>query len=99
MILWREPPIKPAPAPAEVEIPAPGPDEVVVRIGGAQINPSNLGLLVGPADMSTAKVSGPAERPVLTAGVPPQYLKAMTARLDDSLPVGNEGAGPNQAAS
>jgi len=83
---------------AEVDVPAPGPDEVVVRIEGAPINPSDLGLLLGPADISTAKVGGTAERPVLTASVPPQYLKAMTARLDDSLPVGNEGAGVVVAA-
>ena len=83
---------------AEVEIPAPGPDEVVVRIEGAPINPSDLGLLLGPADLATAKLSGTAERPVMTANVPPQYLRAMTARLDDSLPVGNEGAGVVVAA-
>lgn len=83
---------------AEVEVPAPGPDEVVVRIEGAPINPSDLGLLLGPADLSTAKVGGTADRPVLTATVPPQFLKAMNARLDDSLPVGNEGAGVVVAA-
>ncbi|WP_419254615.1 zinc-binding dehydrogenase [Caulobacter sp. ErkDOM-YI] len=83
---------------AQVEVPAPGPDEVVVRIEGAPINPSDLGLLLGPADLSTAKASGTADRPVLTATVPPQFLKAMTARLDDSLPVGNEGAGVVVAA-
>ena len=83
---------------AEVEVPAPGPDEVVVRIEGAPINPSDLGLLLGPADLSTAKASGTADRPVLTASVAPQFLKAMAARLDDSLPVGNEGAGVVVAA-
>jgi len=83
---------------AQVDIPAPGPDEVVVRIEGAPINPSDLGLLLGPADLSTAKASGTADRPVLTATVLPQFLKAMTARLDDSLPVGNEGAGVVVAA-
>ena len=33
-------------------------DEVVVRVEATPINPSDLGLLIGPADMSTAKVSG-----------------------------------------
>jgi NADPH:quinone reductase-like Zn-dependent oxidoreductase len=78
---------------AEVTVLTPGPDEVVVRIEGAPINPSDLGLLLGPADLSTAKLGGTADRPVLTASIPPQYMKAMTARLNDSLPVGNEGAG------
>jgi len=77
----------------EVDIPEPGPDEVVVRIEGAPINPSDLGLLLGPADLSTAKAGGAPERPVLTASVPPQFMKAMAGRLDESMPVGNEGAG------
>ena len=43
--------------------------------------------------MSTAKVSGTKTQPVFTAKVPDAALKAMAARLDQSLPVGNEGAG------
>ena len=54
---------------AEVEIEAPGSEEVVVRIEASPINPSDLGLLLGPADLSTARVSGTADRPVLTAEV------------------------------
>jgi NADPH:quinone reductase-like Zn-dependent oxidoreductase len=78
-----------------VEIPTPEPkeDEVVVRVEATPINPSDLGLLIGPADISTAKVSGTTESPVFTAKVPEAALKALTARLDQSLPVGNEGAG------
>ena len=37
----------------KVKIPEPAPDEVIVRIEGAPINPSDLGLLIGAADMST----------------------------------------------
>ena len=78
-----------------VEIPTPEPtdDEVVVRIEASPINPSDLGLLTGPADLSTAKASGSKAMPVITAKVPQATLKAMAARLDQSLPVGNEGAG------
>ena len=78
-----------------VEIPTPEPaeDEVVVRVEGTPINPSDLGLLTGPADLSTAKASGSKAMPVITAKVPQAAMKAMTARLDQSLPVGNEGAG------
>ena len=43
---------------ASVPIPEPGPDEVVVRVEASPINPSDLGLLVGAADMTTAKASG-----------------------------------------
>jgi NADPH:quinone reductase-like Zn-dependent oxidoreductase len=78
---------------AEVPVPKPGPDEVVVCIEAAPINPSDLGLLLGPADIATAKVSGAADRPVVTASIPPAFMKAMAGRLDQSMPVGNEGAG------
>jgi NADPH:quinone reductase-like Zn-dependent oxidoreductase len=78
---------------ANIPTPEPGPDEVVVRVEGAPINPSDLGLLIGPADMSTAKASGTKESPVVTAKVPEAAMKAMAARLDESMPVGNEGAG------
>jgi NADPH:quinone reductase-like Zn-dependent oxidoreductase len=78
---------------AKVDVPAPGPDDVVVKVQAAPINPSDLGLLLGPADMSTAKVSGTADSPVLTAKIPEAFMRAMGARADESMPVGNEGAG------
>src|SRR6202790_3732163 len=78
---------------ASVPTPEPGPDEVVVRVEAAPINPSDLGLLIGAADMSTAKVSGPKASPVVTAKVPAAAMNAMAGRLDESMPVGNEGAG------
>jgi NADPH2:quinone reductase len=78
---------------AEVPIAEPGPDEVVVRVEATPINPSDLGLLVGAADLSTAKAAGDGRSPAVTARVPPAFMKAMAARLDQSLPVGNEGAG------
>ncbi|MCK1384549.1 zinc-binding dehydrogenase [Bradyrhizobium sp. 21] len=77
----------------EVPTPEPGADEVVVRVEGAPINPSDLGLLVGAADMSTAKASGTKDAPVITAKVPEGAMRAMAGRLDESMPVGNEGAG------
>ena len=76
-----------------VPIPEPGLDEVLVRIEASPINPSDLGLLLGPADLSTAKVTGTASQPVVTAQVPPAFMRAMGGRLDESMPVGNEGAG------
>lgn len=71
----------------------PAPDEVVVRIEASPINPSDIGLLFGAADMSTAKASGSADHPVVTASIPERFLKSMAGRLDQSMPVGNEGAG------
>ena len=76
-----------------VPTPEPGPDEVVVRVEATPINPSDLGLLTGPADLSTAKASGSKELPVITAKVPEAAMGGMAARLDESMPVGNEGAG------
>ncbi|AJP72344.1 zinc-binding dehydrogenase [Sphingomonas hengshuiensis] len=76
---------------------APGPDEVIVRVEAAPINPSDLGLLLGPADLSTLR-PGTGDDPVLTADIPPARMAAMKPRLDQSLPVGNEGAGTVVAA-
>lgn len=77
----------------EVKLGAPEADEVIVRVEAAPINPSDLGLLLGPADVSTLEPSGSAERPVLTFAVPKDRLGGVRARLGQSLPVGNEGAG------
>jgi NADPH:quinone reductase-like Zn-dependent oxidoreductase len=77
----------------DVPTPEPADDEVVVRVEATPINPSDLGLLIGPADMSTAKVSGSQDAPMVTAKMPDAAVKMMGARLDQSLPVGNEGAG------
>jgi NADPH:quinone reductase-like Zn-dependent oxidoreductase len=76
-----------------VPTPEPSADEVLVRIEAAPINPSDLGLLVGAADMTTAKASGSKDAPVITARVPEAAMRAMAGRLDESMPVGNEGAG------
>jgi NADPH:quinone reductase-like Zn-dependent oxidoreductase len=78
---------------AQVAIPEPDANEVVVRVEASPINPSDLGLLVGAADMTTAKASGTKDAPVITAKVPEAAMRAMAGRLDEAMPVGNEGAG------
>ncbi len=78
---------------ARVPVAEPGPDEVVLRIEATPSNPSDIGLLFGAADMSKAAAKGTKENPVITAPIPPTALRAMAARVDQSLPVGNEGAG------
>ena len=83
---------------ADVPMPEPKDNEVVVRIEATPINPSDLGLLFGMADMTTAKVTGTADRPVVTANIPQGLMKSMSNRLDQNLPVGNEGAGVVVAA-
>ena len=74
-------------------IPEPQAHEVVIRVEASPMNPSDLGLLFGAADMGTAKVSGTPERPIVTATVPERAMPAMAGRLDQSMPIGNEGAG------
>ncbi len=83
---------------AATPIPQPNDDEVLVRIEASPINPSDLGLLFGAADMTTAAASGSADAPVVTASVPEKLMRTMTPRVDQSLPVGNEGAGVVVAA-
>ncbi|MEZ0360170.1 zinc-binding dehydrogenase [Mycobacterium sp. SA01] len=82
----------------DVDVPSPGDNQVLVRVEAAPINPSDLGLLIATADMSTATVTGTPERPVVTASLPERSLAGLAARLDKSLPVGNEGAGTVVAA-
>jgi NADPH:quinone reductase-like Zn-dependent oxidoreductase len=76
-----------------VDVRAPEPDEILVRIEAAPINPSDLGLLLGAADVSTLRRAGTSDEPIVTANVPSSRLPALAGRLDDALPVGNEGAG------
>lgn len=78
---------------ARVATPQPKAGEVIVRIDAAPLNPSDMGLLFGGADMTTAEASGSTDSPVVTAKVSPAVMAAMAGRVDESLPVGNEGAG------
>ena len=78
----------------DVAVPAPKAGEIVVRIEATPINPSDLGLLLGPADPASFRVEG--ERTV--GDIPPARLASMGARMDQAMPVGNEGAGTVVAA-
>ena len=77
----------------EVDMPTPGEDDVVIRVDASPINPSDLGLLFGMADMSTATLSGTGPKSVLAATIPEAMMRQVVARVDQSLPAGNEGAG------
>jgi NADPH:quinone reductase len=82
----------------EIPMPTLKNDEVMVRIEGSPINPSDIGLLFGAADMTTARQAGTSSRPIVTAQVPSSAMKAMAGRFDESMPAGNEGAGTVVAA-
>jgi len=45
---------------AEVPIPEPGPDQVLVKVEATPINPSDLGLRLGPADLLQERRQEPA---------------------------------------
>src|SRR3984957_14695217 len=76
-----------------VPTPVPAANEVLIRIEAAPINPSDLVFLGAGADLPAATQSSTQDQPLVTARVPDAALKGMTARFDQSLPVGNEGAG------
>ena len=77
----------------DMAVPDPGPDEVLVQVEAAPLNPSDLALLFGPADMTTMRVSGTAEQPVVSADIPAALMKMVAGRIGQSMPVGNEAAG------
>ena len=74
-------------------ISAPRDDQVVVKVLATPINPSDLGLLFGAADMASAHASTRGGHPLVTADVPAGGMRAMAGRVGEAMPVGNEGAG------
>jgi NADPH:quinone reductase-like Zn-dependent oxidoreductase len=78
---------------ASVPVPDPKEDEILVRVEATPINPSDLGLLTGPADPASFKAGGGNDSPEITGVVPERFLTALAARLDKPMAVGNEGAG------
>jgi NADPH2:quinone reductase len=69
----------------------PADDEVMIEVQATPLNPSDIGLLCGAADMSTA-VNQPGQR-AISAQIPERAMPAMAGRMNQVLPVGNEGAG------
>ncbi len=80
---------------AVVEVPRPTPreNEIVIDVHASPINPSDLGLLLGSADLDTLRSVGTDEFPAVEADIPAAALAGLSGRLGDSLPVGNESAG------
>jgi NADPH2:quinone reductase len=76
-----------------VPVPTPGADEVLIRIDASPINPSDLGMLFGPADMTTARSDSRDGKAVVHADIPKNLLRIVAGRIDQAMPVGNEGAG------
>ena len=82
----------------DVPVPEPRAGEILVKVLATPINPSDIGLLFGAADMNAATAGGTADLPTVSAPIPAGAMRAMAARVGESLAVGNEGAGIVTAA-
>ncbi len=80
------------------EIAPPGDDQVLVRVEAAPINPSDLGMLFGAADLATATAGERDGLPAVSASLSPESLAAQAGRVGRPMPVGNEGGGTVIAA-
>lgn len=78
---------------AEVPVQAPRDDQVVVKILAAPINPSDLGLLVGASDMTTAKATQINGRPALLLRCPPSVCAPWQAVSERQCPLATKRAG------
>lgn len=78
---------------ARLPMPQPRDHEVLVKVLATPINPSDLGLMIGAADVRTARASQRDGLPVITADIPPAGMRAMAGRLGEAMPIGNEGCG------
>ncbi len=74
---------------AESQFPDPTGNQVLVKMEAAPINPSDLALLLGQADLEGAEYSAGK----LVATMPEPFHSAMKGRHGQRMPVGNEGAG------
>jgi NADPH2:quinone reductase len=78
----------------KAEIPIPSADEVLIKVEAAPINPSDLGLLLSfAADLSSISTLGLEDETVTSMKIHPALMGSMKPRLDQSMQVGNEGAG------
>jgi NADPH2:quinone reductase len=76
------------------EIPTPSADAVLIKVEAAPINPSDLGLLLSfAADLASINTSGSEGETVTSMKIHPALMGSMKSRLDQSMQVGNEGAG------
>lgn len=82
----------------QVRLDTPGDDEVLVRVEATPLNPSDIGLMLGPGDLSRIEPIECDDEPGLMMPVPPAALAAVAGRLGQSLPLGHEGAGTVVAA-
>jgi len=83
---------------ADLPMPAPKDHEVVVKVQATPINPSDLGLMVGAADVTSARAIERDGLPGIAMNVPEAGMRFMAGRIGQALPIGNEGCGVVVAA-
>ena len=76
-----------------VPVPEPAENDILVRVSAAPINPSDIGVLFGPAELGSVRATGTTVAPKASFTVPENAMPALATRLGKPLPVGNEGAG------
>ena len=79
-------------------VPDPSDDEVVIEMQATPINPSDMGLLLASADISTAEAVGTPDNPVIRAKIPEAMQRHVAPRVGKALACGGEGAGVVVAA-
>ena len=82
----------------EITLTDPGPEEVLVAVEAAPINPSDLGLMFGAADLSSVREVERNGQPAVLLDLPAAAMRAMAPRVGHWMAVGNEGSGRVVAA-
>lgn len=83
---------------ADLPMPTPKEHEVVVKVQATPINPSDLGLMVGAADVGSARAIERNGLPGVAMNVPEAGMRFMASRVGQAMPIGNEGCGVVVAA-
>jgi NADPH:quinone reductase len=83
---------------AALPMPTPKDHEVLVKVLATPINPSDLGLMVGAADVTSARAIERNGLPGLAMNVSDAGMRFMASRVGQALPIGNEGCGVVVAA-
>ena len=76
-----------------VPVSAPQGQQVMIRVEAAPINPSDLGPMLGPGDVSLMSVTGEGQGTVASLPVPEGKRSALAPRLGKPMPTGHEGSG------
>ncbi len=78
---------------APLPMPQPKDHEVLVKVLATPINPSDLGLMVGAADVTSARAIERGGQPGVAMDVSEAGMRFMASRVDQAMPIGNEGCG------